>query len=560
MITQNTSSLCERARYYYYDILCGDVPGNIPPDTQEHIEECSCCQTEIEKLKSELESLSQSQGEENTIFDALNECLTLHFAYTCQQVTCTVAKPFLPILAVPALEIRIPTPITVHVDQCSDCREDMKTIRHMNLELKHLKCLAQLFARERAEEELTCSECQEAISAAVEMDFRNTTAQQLQHLCLCPACRQILYSQRIEYLEELRNNKIASVFPCVEVTPADIFDYVVPFGIDPTEDEYAKFRESLTSHIRDCPVCLAKIQELHNSLYVILERKESGIKTRFTLETSGSDTPSVSTNVWPINVEVFDNRENASATIEQLHTASNNDKALPEEKHRIHKAKLGRLLKPAAAAAAILIAAFILFWGPAAKAISLEQIYEAIGKVKNVHIARFIAGEDQPTQERWASRTYSFRLIRSKNNLVLWDFANLMKKEKSLDNDEVKMTPLVEPETVSKGKSSLEVSLGMLPFSKISKLPEGAKWYKVEDEIVQKVVPDSEVYDLLWPEKTGFQKKWRAFVDPETKLPKRTEWYEKSPIADEFKLKTIESISYPTDKDIRIIAQDIFTR
>lgn len=563
MVTQNTHLLCIRARLYYYDVLCEDVLENIPPDVQEHIEECPYCQMEIEKLKKALESLDQPQTEVEPVFDALDEFLKLHFTYMCRQVTCTVTKPFLPILAVPALKIRIPTPITVHVDQCSCCRENLKTIHHLNLEFQQLKRLSQLFAMERTERDLACSECQEAISAAVEMNFRNTTTQQLQHVCLCPDCRQILYSRRNKHLKDLQNNKIASAFPCVKVNPADIFDYAVPFGIDPSDDEYAKFRESLTSHLQGCPVCLAKIQALHDSIYIIREQKESGIITRFIPETSKSDTSSDSTKVGPIKVEVFDNRENTSAIIEKLHTASNNDKTLPEEKHRILKVKYGKLLKPVAAAAAIFIAAFILFWGSSAMAISLEQIYETIGKVKNVHIARFIPGKDQPVQEKWLSRTYSFRLLRTirtnNSNLVLWDFANQVKKVKSLDNDKVKMAPL-KPETVSKGISSLEGSLGMLPFSKISKLPEGAQWNKVKDETVLKVVPGSEVYDLVWTEKSGWQMKWRVFVDPETKLPKRTEGYEKSLITDEFKLKTIEIISYPTDKDIRMIAQNIFAK
>jgi len=82
-----------------------------------------------------------------------------------------------------------------------------------------------------------------------------------------------------EMLESLPAYDLSPKFPCESVSPSEIFAYTIPFGLDPANDQYAKFRPSFTSHLIKCQTCLGKMQELHNTIYAILERPDLGIVT-----------------------------------------------------------------------------------------------------------------------------------------------------------------------------------------------------------------------------------------------------------------------------------------
>jgi hypothetical protein len=73
--------------------------------------------------------------------------LQLHFAYIGEHVTCEIVRPFLPGLLDPAIEIRIPTPITAHLDNCPKCAEDFKAIQKLNLNSTQLYGLSQFFVK-----------------------------------------------------------------------------------------------------------------------------------------------------------------------------------------------------------------------------------------------------------------------------------------------------------------------------------------------------------------------------------------------------------------------------
>jgi hypothetical protein len=55
-------------------------------------------------------------------------------------------KPFLPGLLDDEAALRIPTPITAHVDSCPQCQNDLEKIRELNLGRKHLWQLGELLA------------------------------------------------------------------------------------------------------------------------------------------------------------------------------------------------------------------------------------------------------------------------------------------------------------------------------------------------------------------------------------------------------------------------------
>jgi len=210
----------------------------------------------------------------------------LHLNYIDQPVNCKVVKPFLPWQADKELAISEQTPITAHTTECPDCRNDIETLKQLNLDQKYLSRRSELFAGEPYKNTGSCRETQEAMQLVAEMNFSATAAEILRHVCICQTCRQLLYQQRKEMLESLPAYDTSPEFPCESVCPSEIFVYTIPFGLDPTNDQYAKFRPSFASHLVKCQTCLGKMQELHNTIYAILERPDSGVVTRFALDES----------------------------------------------------------------------------------------------------------------------------------------------------------------------------------------------------------------------------------------------------------------------------------
>jgi hypothetical protein len=145
VITENHNSLCREANLFYYDSLSQESSEQIPEHIRAHIEKCANCRRRIQDLKA---ALSQKQperqdGRQNT--GAVTEMLELHFAYIDKPVTCETVRPFLPGLLDPSIEITIPTPITVHLDNCPYCAEDLKEIANLNLDGTQLYGLSRFF-------------------------------------------------------------------------------------------------------------------------------------------------------------------------------------------------------------------------------------------------------------------------------------------------------------------------------------------------------------------------------------------------------------------------------
>ena len=105
----------------------------------------------------------------------------------------------------------------------------------------------------------------------------------------------------------------------------------------------------------------------------------------------------------------------------------------------------------------------------------------------------------------------------------------------------------------------MEGPLGLLPFSDMPEAPEGAKWQAVANESIETVIPSTQVYDLTWTEKepdgSMVYNRWRGYIDPETRLPKKIEWWEKR-AEEEYKLLTIIKIAYPTAVEIQTVIRE----
>jgi hypothetical protein len=223
---------------------------------------------------------------------------------------------------------------------------------------------------------------------------------------------------------------------------------------------------------------------------------------------------------------------------------------------------VSRLIRLGAVAAVVLLAFTLFFRGPAVKAVTLAEIYEAVQRVKNVCISRFQPGEQEPLQKEWVSSTLNIRLLEDKREFVLWDLANGLSKRKRTSSDIIETSVLAEG-VLAGARKAIAHSFGLVPFSDLSAAPEGARWHRVDDPEVAAVVPGTEVYDLTWPQKgtkSGMVRfiKYRFFVDISNNLPKRTEHYWKLKSEDEYKFVHFEVVTYPSEPEVSALIQNTF--
>jgi hypothetical protein len=554
MVKPLSQSTCEQAKTYYYDYICEGNSGHIPDEVMTHIEGCRHCQALAEKLKFELFKSEVDVGRDVDKDDsALVDSLKLHFAYVDKPVSCDVAKPFLPALLTEAFKIRIPTPIMAHIFDCQKCSEDLDAIRSMKLGRKQLYRLGRLFADKSAGSDVDCAEARKAIPAVVSMAFSETNSKILKHLCTCSACRKLVYRERQKLCVAAENNS-STEFPCESVSSSDLFDYVVPYGIDPANDQYARFRESLTSHLVACRNCLTEMQKLHDTVYSITERPESDVVTMYRIDESAKvEVPDDSDDVYagfPVRVERLNPDRFRTGSV---------------LKRKVLTANFKPFIKTGIAAAVILAVGIFFFHTTTAGAVTIDRIYKAISDIKNVYIAKFTPDSAEPQQELWVSKTLQFYMTKFEDRAILWDARNGVKKTKGLSTGTAETSSLTRDVVVGIDRK-ISGHLGLVPFTNVSEVPAGAIWKKAPIEQVTglssgAVADGLEVYDLLWTAKVSdgsdILKKWRVFVDPKTNLPQRTEFYEKLPIDSELLLQSVSVVKYLDGSEIQAVIKEL---
>ena len=153
MISQNDRSNCKSARLCYYDLLNAETEANVSEDVRRHVASCSHCRGDMSRLKTLLACADRpSESEQRRRDSVVSTLLSLHFAWIDKPVTCKSAKPFLASLADPLLRITIPTPITVHVDKCHKCFNELSTIKSSGFTHKQLCRLGQTMAEQPPED------------------------------------------------------------------------------------------------------------------------------------------------------------------------------------------------------------------------------------------------------------------------------------------------------------------------------------------------------------------------------------------------------------------------
>ncbi len=457
MKNQNHNSMCEEAKLYYYDCLCEESCGLIPQATSNHIEQCRHCQKQINQLKvvlSQKDGVKSQQGQNSSAVTAM---LELHFAYIDKYVTCETVRPFLPGMLDPAIEIRIPTPITAHLDNCGQCAEDLKAIQKLNLNSTQLYVLSQFFAKGHSPDTTECSEMAASVTA----------------------------------MAERADSEVVTIYHV---------------------DESEKTSQA------------GKSDDLYTG--------------------------------FPIRVEIIKQK----VDIEQPAPTINFAAALRE---KVSAMNLRPFLKIGLPAAAVILIGFALLLNtPAAKAVTLEQIYKAIELVKNVHILKLDSDETglstKIIEEKWVSRTLNISMSKTEKGLVFWDVSNLKIKSKRSETGEIEVNQLAE-DNIPGIKQKISGSLGIMPFDDISQIPPGFQWQRKDDEI-SGVAEGIEIYELILPKRkySGSSEFmiWRVFVDAKKSLPQKVEWYTRFNDDAEPLLETVMVIEYLDDSKIQKAIKD----
>ncbi|MHC4569668.1 MAG: hypothetical protein ACYTE3_28410, partial [Planctomycetota bacterium] len=160
---------CRPAQLCYYDLLSSETAESVPDDVHEHVASCADCRSDIDRLRGILASAGKRVDSEQRRRDsAITELLSLHFAWVDELVTCTQVKPFLPGLADPLLRVRIPTPITAHVDSCPACSKELAVLRDAALTHTQLCRLSRILA-EDVDEDTDSQEVRAAFPAVADM-------------------------------------------------------------------------------------------------------------------------------------------------------------------------------------------------------------------------------------------------------------------------------------------------------------------------------------------------------------------------------------------------------
>jgi hypothetical protein len=120
--------------------------GNVPESASSHVRRCGSCRARVTRLRKAARKGEGPAGGRQFESDAV-KVLDSHFQCLDVPVTCSRARPFLPGLATSCLDLRIPTPITVHVDHCPQCAADLAVLKGLGLSDEQLGSVGRLYER-----------------------------------------------------------------------------------------------------------------------------------------------------------------------------------------------------------------------------------------------------------------------------------------------------------------------------------------------------------------------------------------------------------------------------
>jgi len=280
MVSQNREQ-CNPAVKHIYDMAFSGTIDTVPEDIRCHISNCPNCSQKLDQMRRFISESAVFKKSRATSMAQIVDQAKRHFAFIGKIVDCRTVKGFLPLLADPKLNITIPTPITVHLDECRQCSEDYSTLRLLNLGSNQLARLAEVCSKDSFQNTADCRNFHDSIKSIAEIRFDQVAPDAFEHICSCRDCKELLFNTRRKMIEEA-SKWTGAIYPSCEGFDNNHFFYCcVPCADWPAKDW--KEWEVIAAHLRRCPVCLEKIQRLHSTIYGIADRPQSGVVTCYEL-------------------------------------------------------------------------------------------------------------------------------------------------------------------------------------------------------------------------------------------------------------------------------------
>ena len=538
MTTPGGGDLCRNAEEHYFDLLENDTV--VPETIRHHVENCPFCRRQIGRLRRLVSDARSEGGSACPPIDGTVEALGRQFEWLDEPVACSRVKPFLPELLAPSSEIRIPTPITVHVDHCPSCQADLAALRRQNLTADQLKRLSRLYRHAGGSRHADCRRARPTVASLASLCFEDADPEAFEHVSACVQCRARVYRRR----ESLAANAgCDAAVECDEVSATDVFDWVVPYGAEAPGTEWDDARRrTVTAHVRSCPRCMEKLQSLHRIIYGIAERGDSSISTIYHAQEDAEHVHKrhKDTGRYPIDVDVL-HREPEPA-IEPAETSS----------ARVMTAAQVMCLRPKPFAkiaftgiAAMILIALVITYGPTASGVSVRDLLEPLEGAANVRITTWTPATKDPVQEMWVARGLNLLMMGTRQRYTLYEFDERRKR-------------MVEPGA----KAGAPIDLSQREYANaralmidcvsavLDSVPAGVKVYPRTPSS-----PETEeqptVYEVAWsiPGREGSISLWRMKITIHLlkRLPQTIEFSQKRPGDDEWKVETTKTFEYLTE-------------
>lgn len=525
MVAFNGSEPCGSAEEYYHDFLVDENDPSIPRGLRDHIKWCAHCQRRLARLRELLDGVGREpagSAHEHAVIDHLEA----HFRLLGERVTCAQVKRFLPSLLDASARIRVPTPVTVHIDQCPACAADLESLRALKLDDERLARLGHLYADGSTGGLWMCLRVQAKLSVGWRGSLEGMEHDVLDHLCVCPRCRRRVYQQRQRRLAGLGG---PGAVCCGDTSSNDIFDLVVPYGnLDPEfEDERLR---ACGAHLRSCSICLKKAQTMYRVVYGILERPDSGVVTVCTACAKDPDEFDEGQRLYegyPIHTEVLNAGQLAPEPLRLSRVA----------------ARLRPALKPTIMAAAIipLLVALVFSTAPVS-ALSPRAISKIVNEAPNVRVLVFGEDATEAAQELWVSRSADLFTEETSQQAAVFDLARKEVLIKEADGVQ-RVMPMSQTNLLAikhRRDGLLGLSLNNLLWS--------AELTKAETPVQGS---DFQLYTLDWDDQNARPCRWEIYVDLVTGRPARAEFFAWDPIEEGLTRQETRCFEYPDEGEVR---------
>jgi hypothetical protein len=548
MVGLEGNGQCREAQFYYHDFL--QNRGVVPAPVADHIDGCTHCQAQVERLGRMLGQAAAAGNphRSNHSHELISE-LQSHFDHMGEQITCSQVKRYLPGLLFD--HIRIPTPITVHVDQCERCTEDLEHLRSLALTQEQLVRLTALYAEPAQADASLCRQVKLMLADIDDLSLEDTPAHLAGHIRSCPQCRERVYEARQDLLYRCQEHSSAdSRVGCGRIVGADIFDFVVlPDASTSAAAVPGGWHEAVAEHVFSCPQCLAKVQSMHRVIYGAAERADSGVATVYTPATAGTTASKKNLRsyaAYPIDVQLLGGRPKPVRKRARLRGGA----LMVALKRQLRSRRL-RTLVPATAVSvvmAVLIGIYIIS-SESALGLNVHQINGMIASVRNVHI-KSLGWDGALIRELWASKSVEFAAQKTPTQMEVWD--NREHKKITVGQFESSIESIMTTNAAGMDDAATAKIRNQLDL-KTDGIPADAELHR-RVSAADANNPAIEEYEIIFPSPDQgdlpVMNRRILSVDIATQLPLKSELYQRQTPECPWQLQTTKVYEYPTDKQM----------